>query len=87
MYLCAEFTDDADGVTYYFDDTNSAWSTSSTVDCGLAVSASTPDPSPTDPVFDLLNATVCPVLLAVDSRAGTPLAATWEDCEPYSPII
>lgn len=29
----------------------------------------------------------CPVLLAADARLGTPLAATWQDCESYEPII
>jgi hypothetical protein len=40
-----------------------------------------------DPVFDMLNASVCPILLAVDARLGTDLAGVWEDCEPFSPII
>ena len=87
VYLCGEFTDDSTGTTYYWDDTNSVWSTSNTVDCGLAVSAGGSDDPVLGPVFDLLNATVCPVLLAVDTRLGTDLAGIWQDCEPYAPII
>lgn len=29
----------------------------------------------------------CPVLLTIDKYAGTPLAAIWQDCEPYSPLF
>lgn len=34
-FLCAEFVDDASGVTYYWDDDSSEWSTSPYVHCGL----------------------------------------------------
>ncbi len=33
------------------------------------------------------NPLVCPVLLTIDSRLGTPLADIWQDCGPYSPLI
>ena len=52
-----------------------SWSTDSNPSrCGNAI---TIDPNPQ----------VCPVLLAIDARLDTPLAETWQDCEPYSPII
>jgi hypothetical protein len=41
VYLCSTWTDDADGVTYYFDDTTSDFTTTA-VPCGLAISASAP---------------------------------------------
>jgi hypothetical protein len=45
VYLCAEFTDDRDGTTYYWDDTNGAWATSPFVDCGLLRSVDGATPS------------------------------------------
>ena len=38
VYLCSEFTDDATGTTYYYDDGTQTWSTSPLVGCGLATS-------------------------------------------------
>ena len=35
--LCGEFIDDSDLTTYYWDDDNDEWSTSSAVSCGLAI--------------------------------------------------
>jgi hypothetical protein len=88
VYLCGEFTDDSDGTTYYWDDTHSVWvANNPLVDCGLAISAGGSDDPVLGPVFDTLNATVCPVLLAIDSRLNTPLAQTWGDCENSVPII
>jgi hypothetical protein len=37
--------------------------------------------------FETLNAAVCPVLLTIDGRTGTELAAIWEDCESYNAIL
>ena len=51
------------------------WSTDTTSSrCGRAITID-------------INPQVCPILLAIDVRLGTPLAETWQDCEPYSPII
>jgi hypothetical protein len=33
VYVCGEFTDDSDGLTYYWDGVNEDWSTDSTVTC------------------------------------------------------
>ena len=33
------------------------------------------------------NYPTCPVWLTIDKYAGTPIAETWQDCEPYEPII
>ena len=33
------------------------------------------------------NNSPCPVWLTVDKYAGTPLADTWQDCEPYEPLL
>jgi hypothetical protein len=89
VYLCSQWTDSSDGTIWYFNDTTSDFSTTASP-CGLAVSASTPDESgPLDGVFNLLNATVCPVLITVDHITNeTPdLSAIWGDCEPYAGII
>jgi hypothetical protein len=91
VYLCTSYIDD-DGVTVlYWNDSNDptiqgSWSTDPNAACGLAIEAGGDDG---DPVFDLLNATVCPILLTLDNLTGNALhlAETWEDCEPFSPII
>lgn len=76
VFLCTSFVGD-DGVTLYYTagTPTGTWSTSASSDCGTA--AITIDPNPE----------ACPFLLAVDARAHTELAKTWQDCEPYSPII
>jgi hypothetical protein len=33
------------------------------------------------------NEPECGIWLAIDKRAGTDIAGTWQDCEPYEPII
>ncbi len=83
VYLCSEFTDDATGTTYYFDDTNSLWSTSNTVDCGLATSASTPQDDPLSQFEkDNVDPVVCPVLVTAVGGDGD-VAGVW-DCPPYA---
>jgi hypothetical protein len=42
--------------------------------CGVALSIEPNDPE-------------CSIWLAIDKRAGTPIAETWQDCEGYQPII
>jgi hypothetical protein len=79
VHLCAEYVPD-DGSGPLYQATGGGWSTDPDVACPPAVTAG-PDP------VELLDATVCPVLLAVDARLGTPLAVLWEDCEPYRPIV
>jgi hypothetical protein len=75
--LCTSITYDAGGTIYWHPDPLvpglGTWNGDST-DCGLATSVD-------------LNPQVCPVLLAIDARAGTPLAETWQDCGPYDPIV
>jgi hypothetical protein len=55
--------------------------------CSATVNTGSCSTGTVDTVFDLLNATVCPILLAIDVRVGTDLADIWGDCEPFSPII
>jgi hypothetical protein len=82
VYLCGEFTDDADGTTYYWDDDNSEWSTSASVPCGLAEGSG--DPTPIDILIDSI---VCPIFAIVFPPEGDivlpePIGAVW-DCPPY----
>lgn len=74
--LCTEF-DGASGTWYWSGGTipgTGTWSQDASSSCGQAT---TIDPNPQ----------ACPILLAIDQRLGTPLADTWQDCGPYSPII
>jgi len=50
------------------------WSTNVNDGCGEALSIEPNDPE-------------CSIWLAIDQRLGTPIAETWQDCEPYEPII
>jgi hypothetical protein len=50
------------------------WSTSASETCGEALTIAP-------------NYPTCPIWKAIDNRLGTPLADTWQDCEPYDPII
>jgi hypothetical protein len=66
--------------TLYWESGNTAaaqlggWRTSPTSTCGVATSIEPNDPE-------------CSIWLAIDQRAGTDIAGTWQDCEPYDPII
>jgi hypothetical protein len=86
VYLCAEFTDDTDGLTHYWDDHLSEWSLDATVACGLSI----PDnPSPT-PLPLLMDSIVCPLFAIVFPPEGDivlpePIGAVW-DCPPYGNI-
>jgi hypothetical protein len=51
------------------------WTTNPDSSCGPALLTVTPN----DPE--------CGIWKAVDGRAGTNVAETWQDCEPYEPII
>src|SRR3712207_4696802 len=82
VYLCTQAT--VNGQTLYYNSSNDPlvegdWSTSNTASCALATSASTPgeDEEPwatldplLDTIFDLLNATVCPILHTLDNTLG-----------------
>jgi hypothetical protein len=50
------------------------WSTNPSDTCGEALTIAP-------------NYPTCPIWKAIDNRLGTPLADTWQDCEPYDPII
>jgi hypothetical protein len=80
VYLCSTWTDDADGVTYYFNDTTSDFS-ATVSPCGLAVSASTPAEDPLAEQEKLLDTIICPVLAIVFPPEGD-IAGIW-DCPPY----
>jgi hypothetical protein len=86
LYLCASYVDDDGGSLYWVhtggDFDGGYWSADPDAECYGAIEP----PSPL-PVVELLDATVCPVLLAVDARLDTELAVLWQGCEPYSPII
>jgi hypothetical protein len=84
VFLCSSFTDDGDGLTYYYDGVTGGYSTTA-AGCSPGVSSSTTPED--DPTFELVDAALCPVLLTADRDLGTPLAATWGGCEPYAPII
>jgi hypothetical protein len=93
VYLCTEiWVQTGRGhVGWFWNDSNDptvegSWSLDPNASCGLAIEAGGDDG---DPAFELLNASVCPILLSADSLTGNTLrlAETWEDCEPYSPII
>ena len=77
--LCAEFVDDSDGVTYYWDGVNGEWSTSSAVPCGLA-EGGTGDPSD-----DRINLLPCPIFAQLPSPLAETLQETWEDCMESGP--
>jgi hypothetical protein len=78
VYVCDQFTDSAN-VTYYWDGDNNVWTTSSAVNCELAIGAGTDDPI-FDPINDLiesLDPLLCSTLLA-------PLNAVFGD--PAGPV-
>jgi hypothetical protein len=98
VYLCTQFTY-SNGTTVYWADSNDPtvdghWDTSATVACGLATEAGTED---ADPVGELLDSVLCPVLsilgstlpdvpgvLEIDNTGDVTLAGDlfW-DCPPY----
>ena len=89
VYLCGEFTDDSDGTTYYWDDTNSVWAANDpTVACGLADSpGSGGGDDPLLPIEELIDSIICPVLAIVFPPEGDivlpdPIGKVW-DCPPY----
>jgi hypothetical protein len=98
VYLCTEFIDDdpAPGdtdPTLYWNSSNDptvegSWSEDPNAACSLAIEAGGDD---SDPVFDLLNATFCPIWLTIDQVTvplGLPsIAEIWEDCEDSEPLI
>jgi hypothetical protein len=50
------------------------WSIDPTSICGVATSIQPNDPE-------------CRIWHTIDNLAGTPIAETWQDCEPYPPLI
>lgn len=50
------------------------WSTNASDACGEALTIAP-------------NYPTCPLWLTIDKYLGTPIAETWQDCEPYEPII
>lgn len=96
IYLCDQFTD-AHGMRYYYDETTSSWTTSSSANCRLAISVGTDDPvfNPVQDVVEALDPVLCQVLRIVRGVPGivetTPEGdlyvlgeLTW-DCPPYGP--
>jgi hypothetical protein len=82
VYLCAEFSDDSDGVTYYWDANASRWSTNASVSCGLAYGSD----DPTEEAV-LVDSIICPVLALAfppegDVTLRAPVGTVW-DCPPY----
>jgi hypothetical protein len=82
VFLCAEFTDDSDGVTYYWDAVALRWSTDMTVRCDWAYGSYTPKPAET-----LVDSIICPVLALAfppegDVTLRAPVGTVW-DCPPY----
>jgi hypothetical protein len=76
VVLCSQWAG-ASGTLYWVGATPPGlghWSSNASDSCGVAL--------PLAP-----NYPECPIWLAVDQRLGTPLAETWQDCEPYDPII
>jgi hypothetical protein len=85
VYLCSEFTDDSDGVTYYWNDELGEWSADVNTGCGLAFGSNDPSPEET-----LIDSIVCPVLAIVFPPEGdvvlpAPIGAVW-DCPPYGNV-
>jgi hypothetical protein len=76
--LCTEYSVGA--TTYYWVSGNTTtgdlghWDNDPNSSCGVALSIEPNDPE-------------CSIWLAIDERAGTNIAETWQDCEPYKPII
>ena len=79
VVLCAEFIDDWDGTTYYWDGLDDAWSTNPLVPCGINL------PGPGDPEHDPINAIPCPLFAIAPSPVGELLQDTWEDCGEAGP--
>jgi hypothetical protein len=75
VYLCAEWRDDADGTTYYYDDATGNF-TDSPTPCSLTFAASTPD---NGPVEGLEKSYLDPVICPVQAKLGI---VVWE-CPPY----
>ena len=75
--LCTRFVNDGDGVTYYWNDDLSEWSTSPTVRCYLDVDP-IEDPTDLGPTFDSV---ICPILALLFPPEGD-VQGIW-DCPPY----
>lgn len=78
VFLCAAYSDDADGITYYWDSPHDRWSTDAEVGCTLAEGSGTG--TETD---RLVDSYVCPVLASEVAPEGD-VADAW-DCPPYTP--
>ena len=76
VYLCAEFTDDSDNVTYFWDDSLGEWSTDITVPCGRATGSTEPGEEK-----KYLDSLVCPILAILFPPNGD-VGNVW-DCPPY----
>lgn len=73
-WLCTEFLDDSDNVTYYWDDAQGEWSTDPAVPCLFA-------PKSDEPPVPLVDQLVCPVLVLLFPPEGD-VPDLW-DCPPY----
>jgi hypothetical protein len=85
--LCTSaYVEEADGAAYtlYYDSASGGGTDSWTTDANAACDNpfAPPPADPLDEVFDLLNATVCPILGLVPG-VGHDLQVLWEDCEPW----
>jgi hypothetical protein len=82
VYLCTRFVD-GETVLYWNDSNNptvsGSWTTDPNASCGLSLEAGANNSTTSD-------ASMCPVLLTIDSNLGTQLAGTWGGCGPYSAI-
>ena len=81
VFLCSEFVDDSDGVTYYWDDDNSEWSTSPLVHCGLSVTGD----DGSDPSDDPINRIPCPIFAQLPAPLAETLQEAWGDCRESGP--
>jgi hypothetical protein len=80
VYLCSEFTDDSDGVTYYWNDDTGEWDTNILAPCGLAFGNPPPDPSD-----DIINRIPCPIFAQLPGPVAQALQGEWGDCVGTGP--
>ena len=77
VFLCGEFLDDSDGMTYYWDAELGEWSTDSGVACANVPLLGDED--------DPYNRTWCPLLGQLPSPLAEDLQAAWGDCAGSGP--
>ncbi len=89
VYLCSQFTYTGGGTVYFHADNDDDpstdtghWSADANSECGLAISASTPEePGPVNELELLIDSLICPTLKTLLPPDGD-VAGVW-DCPPY----